>query len=95
MSEDPIMKRTLCAFEALFSSPALGLKSPLDGRYGPCESTARGTRNESVSGATDSPVSTEDVCERCKGSKLVTLFNTYMGDADDQPCPDCSEGGIP
>lgn len=28
-------------------------------------------------------------CERCKDTKIVTLHGTYMGDADDQPCPDC------
>ena len=33
----------------------------------------------------------DDVCYRCKGSKLVTLYDTWMGDADDQPCPDCTE----
>lgn len=30
-------------------------------------------------------------CERCKDTKLVTLHDTYMGDADDQPCPECCE----
>lgn len=30
-----------------------------------------------------------DLCERCHGTKLVTLYGTYMGDADDQPCPEC------
>jgi hypothetical protein len=30
-----------------------------------------------------------DSCERCHGTKLVTLYGTYMGDADDQPCPEC------
>jgi hypothetical protein len=32
-------------------------------------------------------------CERCGGTRLVTIFN-YDGcgsDADDQPCPECSE----
>ena len=38
------------------------------------------------------PAPDEDaVCDRCKGSKLVTLYDTYMGDADDQPCPNCTE----
>lgn len=35
-----------------------------------------------------------DVCPRCKGSKVVTLFDVdlgggFRGDADDQPCPEC------
>lgn len=30
-----------------------------------------------------------DPCERCHGTKRVTLYGTYMGDADDQPCPEC------
>lgn len=43
--------------------------------------------------ATESAASdaSESFCERCKGTKLVTLYGTYMGDADDQPCPDCSD----
>lgn len=32
----------------------------------------------------------DEECERCHGTKLVTLYGTYMGDADDQPCPDCA-----
>lgn len=36
--------------------------------------------------------SEEDVCERCHGTKLVTVQYEWRGavcDADDQPCPEC------
>jgi hypothetical protein len=38
---------------------------------------------------------TEDgVCERCGGTQRVTIAYTWRGavcDADDQPCPECSD----
>lgn len=33
----------------------------------------------------------ERICGRCHGTGLVTLKGQYYGgDADDQPCPECS-----
>lgn len=29
-------------------------------------------------------------CDHCNGTGKVTLYGTYMGDADDQECPICS-----
>ena len=29
------------------------------------------------------------LCDRCQGHGTVTLFGTWMGDADDQACPEC------
>jgi len=34
----------------------------------------------------------EPPCQRCHGTGLVTLKGAYYGgDADDQPCPECSD----
>jgi hypothetical protein len=55
-------------------------------------------RNRNSSAPVERPSPTDDagtvgvvdLCERCHGTKLVTLYGTYMGDADDQPCPECA-----
>lgn len=46
---------------------------------------------EAVCKALDAP---REVCDRCGGKGLVTLFGVpngigYEMDADDQPCPEC------
>lgn len=46
---------------------------------------AKEGHNNDISGT-----AADDLCERCHGTKLVTLHDTWMGDADDQPCPECA-----
>lgn len=84
--DDLMNAQEQCAFDAIF-----GRRESLD-NPSPA-ATARKRHEPAQEGAapTLGGTAAEVFCERCKDTKLVTLYDTYMGDADDQPCPDCRE----